>query len=194
MAGNPATTHTTDKSVIVAVTGGIAAYKSCTLVSRLAQAGHDVTVLMTESATKFVGPITFEALSGNAVHTSLWHQVESHDSQHIALARKADLMVIAPASANTIAKIAHGICDNVVTTVACALPRDPQATPVLFAPAMNAEMWASPITQRNVTTLTQALGWRMVGPGEGWQACRTKGAGRMSEPDEIFAAALQLLG
>jgi phosphopantothenoylcysteine synthetase/decarboxylase len=194
MAADRTNNPSAGKSVIVAVTGGIAAYKSATLVSRLAQAGHDVTVMMTESATKFVGPLTFEALSGRAVHTSLWHQIDSHDSQHIALARRADLMIIAPASANTIAKFANGICDNVVTTVACALPREPNATPVLFAPAMNAEMWASPITQRNVSTLTDTLGWQMVGPGEGWQACRTKGAGRMSEPEQIIDAAASLLG
>jgi len=177
----------------VAVTGGIAAYKTCTLVSRLAQTGHAVTVLMTEAATRFVTPLTFEALSGRPVHTSLWQQVENRDSQHIALARGADGMVIAPASANTIAKLAHGVCDNVVTTVVCALPREPKPTPVLLAPSMNAEMWANPITQQNVRTLVETLGWRIVGPGAGWQACRTQGAGRMSEAEEIFAAVESIL-
>lgn len=181
----------TDKRVLIAVTGGIAAYKACALVSRLVQDGAEVTVLMTEAATRFVGPLTFESLSGRPVHTSQWQQVENHDSQHIALARSADLMVIAPASANTIAKLAAGLCDNVVTTVACAMPR---GVPVLLAPAMNAEMWENPITQRNVGTLRDVAGYRFVGPGEGWQACRTKGAGRMSEPEEILDQAKMVFG
>ncbi|MBI1375140.1 MAG: phosphopantothenoylcysteine decarboxylase [Phycisphaera sp.] len=181
----------TGRRLIVAVTGGIAAFKTCTLVSRLVQAGHDVTVLMTDAATRFVGPLTFESLSGKPVHTSQWQQITHHDSQHVALARGADLMVIAPASANTIARLAAGLCDNIVTTTAAALPR---TTPVLLAPAMNAEMWDHPITQRNLATLVDTLGYHTVGPGEGWQACRTRGAGRMSEPDEILQRVEQLLG
>lgn len=181
------------RRVLVAVTGGIAAYKSAALVSRLAQAGHDVTVLMTEAAQRFVMPLTFEALSGHAVHTSLWHQLGQHESQHIALARNTDLLIIAPASANTIAKCAHGIADNVVTTVALALPRSPAAVPVLLAPAMNADMWANPITQRNLAVLTDELGWHTVGPDTGWQACRTSGSGRMAEPEAIFNSATSLL-
>jgi len=174
----------TGRRLIVAVTGGIAAYKSCTLVSRLVQAGHDVTVLMTDAATRFVGPLTFESLSGRQVYSSQWQQVENRESQHVALARSADMMVIAPASANTLARLASGLCDNVVTTTATALPR---TTPVLLAPAMNAEMWEHPITQRNLATLKETLGYHTVGPAEGWQACRTRGAGRMSEPDDIVA-------
>lgn len=181
----------TGRRIIVAVTGAIACYKSCTLVSRLAQAGAEVTVLMTASAERFVTSLTFQTLSGRPVYTSLWEAQENFDAQHIGLARAADVMVIAPASANTIAKLAHGICDNVVTTVATALPRE---TPVLLGPAMNAEMWANPITQQNVTTLREVLGYHMVGPGTGWQACRTEGAGRMSEPDEIVEAIGGLLG
>jgi len=176
--------------IIVAVTGGIAAYKTCTLVSRLVQQGANVTVLMTEAATRFVGPLTFESLSGRPVYTSQWQQQEAHDSQHVALARSADLLAIAPASTNTIAKLAAGLCDNVVTTIAAALPRD---TPVLLAPAMNAEMWDHPITQRNLATLTDLLGYHTVGPATGWQACRTRGAGRMSEPDDILERVADLL-
>jgi phosphopantothenoylcysteine decarboxylase/phosphopantothenate--cysteine ligase len=178
------------RSVIVAVAGGIACYKTCTLVSRLAQGGWRVTVLMTEAATRFVTPLTFEALSGRPVYTSIWQQTENKDSQHIALARGADAMVLAPATANIIAKLAAGICDDVVTTVATALPR---TTPVLFAPSMNAAMWDNPIVQRNTAVLRETLGWRQVGPDEGWQACRTKGAGRMAEPDQIHAALLEVL-
>jgi len=176
---------TAGASVLVAVSGGIAAYKTCTVVSRLAQQGHAVTVLMTESATRFVGPLTFEALSGRAVVTSMWEQGEHHDSQHVALARGADLMLLAPATANLIGKLAGGICDDVVTTVATALPR---RTPVLFAPAMNADMWQSPIVQRNAATLRDTLGWKQVGPEAGWQACRTEGEGRMAESEHLLEA------
>jgi len=190
MTSEQAAQASAGKTVIVAVTGGIAAYKTCTLVSRLAQAGHQVTVLMTEAATKFVTPLTFEALSGRPVYTSLWHQVEAHDSQHISLARSTDLLIIAPASTNTIAKLAHGICDNIVTTVTCALPRH---TPVLIAPSMNAQMWANPITQENMAKLRDTLGYQQIGPDEGWQACRTKGAGRMSEAEAIAERAMELL-
>jgi len=179
--------------VLVAVTGGIAAYKTCALVSRLTQTGRDVTVLMTDAAQRFVTPLTFEALSGHAVHTSLWHQLGEHESQHIALARNTDLLIIAPASANTLAKLAHGIADNVVTTVALAMPRSPIVTPVLLAPAMNADMWANPLTQRNLVILRDELGWHTIGPDTGWQACRTSGPGRMAEPDAIFQQAVALL-
>lgn len=186
-----ATTPLKSRRILLGVTGGIACYKSAALVSRLAQAGAEVTVLMTEAAARFVGPLTFESLSGRPVYTSQWQQVENHESQHIALARAAELMVIAPASANTIAKLAAGLCDNAVTTVACALPRN---VPVLLAPAMNSEMWENPITQRNLRALQETLGYKLVGPETGWQACRTQGMGRMSEPDKIFDAAMSLLG
>jgi phosphopantothenoylcysteine decarboxylase/phosphopantothenate--cysteine ligase len=191
MTASEASTPLADRAVIVAVTGGIAAYKSCALVSRLAQAGATVTVLMTEAATRFVTPLTFEALSGRPVHTSLWTQVEAHDSQHIALARNADLMIIAPATAHTIGRLAHGLCDDVVTTVACALPRGESPTPVLLAPSMNADMWANPLVQRNLETLREVLGYEIIGPETGWQACRTHGAGRMSDPETIYESALR---
>ena len=178
------------RRVLVGVTGGIAAYKSAALVSRLVQSGAGVRVLMTDAATRFIGPLTFEALSGGPVYTSQWRQTENYESQHIALARSADLLVIAPATANTIAKLAAGLCDNAITTVACALPR---GTPVLLAPAMNAEMWENPITRRNLDTLRDLLGYELIGPSEGWQACRTEGAGRMNEAEEIYQRAEALL-
>ncbi len=173
-----------ERRIIVGVTGGIAAYKACTLVSRLAQAGADVAVLMTESATRFVGPITFEALSGNPVYTSPWQHIEAHDPQHVDLARRADAVVVAPASMNCLAKLALGLCDDVVTLTLAAVDR--ARTPVLLAPAMNAAMWAQPANQRNVSTL-RSDGYSFVGPAEGWQACRTVGAGRLAEPEEIIA-------
>ena len=180
----------TGKSILVALTGGVACYKTATVVSRLSQRGAQVTVLMTQAATRFVAPLTFESLSGRPVHTSQWQQIERHDSQHIALARSANLMVIAPASANTIAKLATGLCDNIVTTVVCALP---QNVPVLLAPAMNAQMWEHPVTQRNMRTLNDLPMYQTVGPETGWQACRTQGPGRMSEPPAILEAIDRLL-
>jgi phosphopantothenoylcysteine synthetase/decarboxylase len=178
------------RRVIVAVTGGIASYKSATLVSRLVQRGAAVRVIMTEAATRFVAPLTFQSLSGQSVLTSIWDADDRPDSQHIGLARWCELMIIAPATANTIARMAHGLCDDVVSLAAAALPR---GTPLLLAPAMNADMWANPIVQRNLTTLREVLGCATVGPEEGWQACRTQGQGRMSEPDDILAAAETLL-
>ncbi len=183
-----------DRKILVGVTGGISCYKTCTLVSRLAQAGASVRVVMTESATKFVQPLTFEALSNAPVVTSVWQQVEHKDSQHVNLARWCDLYVVAPATADFIAKLAAGLCDDIVSLSATALPRNPKMTPVLLAPAMNAQMWENPVTQRNVQTVQSLLGYEFVGPAEGWQACRTSGAGRMSEPEEIFNAVCKRLG
>ena len=180
----------TSKRIVIGVCGGIACYKVCTLVSRLVQRGADVTVLMTEAATRFVTPLTFETLSGKPVFTSLWEAIDNHESQHIAVAKQCDAMVIAPATANTLAKLANGLCDNVVTTITCAVPRQ---TPVVIAPAMNAEMWDHPITQENIRKLKEIAAYRFVGPEEGWQACRTQGQGRMSEPEVIVDHVVTLL-
>lgn len=175
---------------MVAVTGGIACYKTAALVSRLVQAGADVRVIMSEAATRFVAPLTFQSLSGKTVLMSIWQSDDHPDSQHVGLARWCDLMIIAPATANILGKLAAGLTDDVVSLVASALPR---ATPLLVAPAMNADMWASPIVQRNLATVKQVLGYHTVGPDEGWQACRTTGPGRMSEPQAIMAAAAAVL-
>lgn len=191
--GPTAPAELTGRRIAVALSGGIACYKTATLVSRLAQGGAEVRVLMTDAATRFVTPLTFQSLSGHPVVTSIWPAETSHDhpeSPHIGLARWCELLVIAPATADLVARIAHGLTDDVVSLVACALPR---TTPVLVAPAMNAEMWESPITQRNVATLREALRWQLVGPESGWQACRTEGAGRMSEPEAIFTACREVL-
>lgn len=171
--------------VLVGVTGGIAAYKTCTVVSRLAQAGARVTVAMTDGATRFVTPLTFQALSARPVYTSPWEHVESHDPQHVSLARELDVAVVAPCSMDCLARLATGRCDDVVTLILAAVDR--ARTPVLLAPAMNAAMWSQASTQRNVATLA-ADGFGFVGPVEGWQACRTSGVGRMSEPEEILEA------
>ncbi len=120
----------------------------------------------------------------------MWQSDDRPDSQHIGLARWCDVFVLAPASANTIAAIAHGFADNLVTLTASALPSDTQK---LFAPAMNADMWANPIVQQNCTTLRDTLGFTQVGPDEGWQACRTQGSGRMSEAEAIRDAVVDVL-
>lgn len=178
------------RRILVGVTGGIAAYKTCTVVSRLAQAGAEVTVLMTPAATKFVGPITFQALSARPVYTSPWEHVESNDPQHISLAAGADLALVAPCTMDCISALATGRTDDVVTLVLSAIDR--AVTPVVLAPSMNAVMLAQASTRRNLATL-EADGFRLVGPGEGWQACRTVGAGRMSEPEEILGAITEIL-
>jgi len=195
-AGQPEPRHADDspwrdRQILLGVTGGIACYKSATLVSRLVQAGAAVRVAMTDAAARFVAPLTFQSLSGHPVQTSIWQSDDRPDAQHVALARWCDLFIVAPATANCLAKLAAGICDDAVLLAATALPR---ATPAVIAPAMNADMWANPVTQRNVATVRDLLGWSIVGPEKGWQACRTDGAGRMSEPDVIMDAAARLLG
>lgn len=176
------------KRIAVALTGGISCYKIASLVSRLVQQGADVRVLMTDAATRFVGPLTFQSLSGKAVLTSIWQADDHPDSQHIGVARWCDLMLIAPATANILAKLAHGLTDDVVSLVATALPN---GFPLLLAPAMNADMWANPIVQKNVATLKALPNVTLIGPETGWQACRTEGAGRMSEVEAILEAIIK---
>lgn len=166
--------------IIVAVCGGIAAYKVCNVVSALVQRGAGVTVAMTESATRFVGEATFQALSARRVLTSLWSTADAYDPQHITLTSRADLFLIAPASANMIGKIAGGICDDLISTMVTAAQ-----SPVMIAPAMNDTMWAHPPVQANVAKLKE-LDYTLIGPDSGWLACRSVGIGRMSEPNEII--------
>lgn len=172
-----------DRRILVGITGGIAAYKTAMLVSRLAQAGAQVTVAMTESATRFVTPLTFQALSARPVYTSAWEHVESKDPQHISLASSADAAIVAPCTMDTMAKLASGITEDVVCLILSAIDR--RKTPVLLAPAMNSVMWSQQATQRNAATL-RGDGYTLVGPDEGWQACRQVGPGRMVEPEELL--------
>src|SRR5215203_5202639 len=144
------------REVIVAVCGGIAAYKVADVVSKLVQLGAGVSVVMTKEATNFVTPLTFEALSGRKVRTEIFELADPGDTQHIKLTERADLMLIAPATNNTIAKIAHGLCDDLVSLTVCAA-----ACPVVFAPAMNERMWANPIAQENVAKL-RTVGYRFI--------------------------------
>src|SRR5438270_10875600 len=146
---DPAPPALKGREIIVAVCGGIAAYKVADVVSKLVQSGAGVTVVMTAEAQRFIAPLTFEALSGRKVRTGTFDLVDSSDPQHISLTERADLMLVAPATANIIAKAAHGLCDELVSLMICAA-----ACPVVFAPAMNDGMWAHPIAQENVAKLT----------------------------------------
>lgn len=178
------------KRILLGVCGGISAYKSAALTSKLAQAGAGVTVLMTEGAAKFVTPLTFQSLSGRPVYTSAWDHVEASDPQHIATASSADLAVVAPCTMDCLARLATGRADDVVTLVLSAVDR--RKTPVLLAPAMNEVMWSQPATQRNVETL-RGDGFGFLGPDSGWQACRAVGPGRMAEPEAILEAILEAI-
>ena len=175
------------KHVVVGVTGGIAAYKACEVVSRLRKLHAGVDVIMTENATKLVAPLTFETLSCRPVCVDTVSRTESWDVKHISLAQKADLVVVAPATANIMAKMANGIADDMLSTTLLATK-----APILLAPAMNTGMWLNPATQQNLRTLQQR-GVKTVGPASGYLACGDNGAGRMSEPAEIVDAILALL-
>ena len=168
--------------VLLCVCGGIAAYKSADLVRRLRDAGAEVQVAMTDSAQRFVGAQTFQALSHRPVRTSLWDAEAEAAMGHLELAGWAQRVVVAPATANTLAKLAHGLADDLVSTLCLATE-----APLLVAPAMNHRMWLHPATQANIATL-RARGVRMVGPNDGPLAEGESGPGRMAEPAEIVAA------
>ena len=168
------------REILVAVTGGIAAYKSATLVSRLVQRGASVTVILTSSAEAFVGAATFAALTGKPVLRDAIDPDAAPLGPHIACTRGLDLMCVAPATANFLAKAAMGLADDLVSTAYLAAD-----APVVVAPAMNARMWAQPAVQRNVETL-RGDGIVMVDPEAGWLSCRDQGAGRMAEPETIL--------
>lgn len=175
------------RKVVLGVTGSIAAYKACELVRLFVKDGADVHVVMTDHAKEFVTPLTFRTLSRNPVQNQMFAEPLSWKPEHIGLAESADLLVIAPATANMLAKMAQGIADDLLSSVALATK-----APVLVAPAMNTGMWENPATQDNLHLL-QTRGIRFVSPGTGDLACGTQGAGRMAEPAEIFAAAKKIL-
>ena len=169
------------KRILLGLTGGVAAYKSAELTRLFIKAGADVRVVMTEAATRFIGPVTLQALSGQAVYTDLWDPRIADNMAHIELSRDRDLMLVAPATADFLAKIANGLADDLLSTLCIA-----RRCPLLVAPAMNVEMWSSPATQRNVALL-RADGVTVLGPAAGDQACGETGMGRMLEPEQIFA-------
>ncbi len=177
----------TGKRIVLGVTGGIAAYKSAEVVSRLRHAGAEVHVIMTENAGKFVSPLTFQTLSANPVATDTFAAPEYWNVEHVALAKLADVFVIAPATANIIAKMAAGIADDMLSTTVLATK-----APVLIAPAMNTGMWTAAATQKNAEIL-RSRGVRFIGPDSGMLACGDEGAGRMSEPEEIVQSIEQIL-
>lgn len=177
------------KRVILGVTGSIAAYKACELVSRLTQAGAEVHVVMTEAATKLVGAATLRELSRHPVCTDLFaDDLGARPVAHVRLAEAADLVIVAPATANVLGKVASGVADDFLTTTIMAAA----GVPCLFAPAMNARMWRNPVVQGNVERL-QSLGYGFVGPASGWLACGEVDTGRLASSDEILAAAERLL-
>jgi phosphopantothenoylcysteine decarboxylase/phosphopantothenate--cysteine ligase len=176
-----------DREVLLGVTGGIAAYKTAELCSRLVQAGAGVSVVMTTSAEKFIGATTFEALTGRPVHRQLFQPQEHHIGEHIGLVRRADLLVVAPASANCLAKFAHGLADDLLSTIALT-----HTGPILMAPAMNSEMWQKPSVQRNIAQLRED-GVLFIEPGSGWLSCGQVGPGRMAEAAEILDRVRELL-
>ncbi len=170
-------------NIVLGVSGGIAAYKSAYLTRLLVKAGANVSVAMTEAAQEFIGRATFQALSGNPVFTNLWSARQEADIGHITLADKAGLVVVAPATATTIARLATGAACDPVSCVALAT-----TAPLLLAPSMNVNMWNNPVTQRNLSTLRSVCGAQIVEPDVGYLACNWTGKGRMAEPEQILSA------
>jgi phosphopantothenoylcysteine decarboxylase/phosphopantothenate--cysteine ligase len=177
----------TPREIVVGVSGGIAAYKTAALVSQLVQSGHGVSVVMTAAAREFIGPATFAALTGRPVLERVFDEYVHPLGAHIELAQRAELLVVAPATANLLAKLATGLADDLLSTLYLSF-----TGPVLLAPAMNCEMWEKAAVQRNVDQL-RGDGVHFVDPEEGWLSCRTRGVGRMAPPEKIFDAIGQLL-
>ncbi len=171
-----------DKSILLIISGGIAAYKSLELIRLIKKSGGSVRCILTRGGEQFVTPLSVSALCEEQVYTDLWSLKDETEMGHIRLSREADLIVIAPASANIIAGIAHGTAKDLATTTLLAADK-----PILIAPAMNHKMWDNPATQDNIATL-QKRGIELIGPTEGAMACNEHGMGRMSEPEDIFAA------
>lgn len=173
--------------ILIGVTGGVAAYKTAALVSQLVQAGAGVSVVMTESAGKFIGAATFAALTGRRVVTSMFDELAEPLGEHITLAQRAQLLCVAPATANFLGKAAGGIADDLLSTLMLSF-----SGPILLAPAMNTQMWDAKAVQRNVARLRDD-GCRIIDPEEGWLSCRQRGAGRMAAVDTIHQAIEQSL-
>jgi phosphopantothenoylcysteine decarboxylase/phosphopantothenate--cysteine ligase len=177
------------KSIVLGVTGGIAAYKAVEVASRLVKSGATVDVIMTEAATEFVGPLSFQAITHRPVVTEMFALLQETEIGHVSLAQRADLLIIAPLTANTLAKLAGGLADNMLTATALATQ-----APLLLAPAMETGMWENPITQANLARLQEARDITIVGPAYGRLASGAVGIGRMAEPEEIVEAARWMLG
>jgi len=176
------------REILLGVSGGIAAYKTADLTSKLVQQGAAVSVVMTQAAQKFIGATTFEALTGRPVYQGVFTPQEHFQGEHIGLARRAELFVIAPATANVIAQMAQGFAEDLLSTLTLTC-----TAPILIAPAMNADMWAKPAVQRNLAQLKED-GIHIAEPGEGWLSCGITGKGRMAEPAEILTRIKEILG
>jgi phosphopantothenoylcysteine decarboxylase / phosphopantothenate---cysteine ligase len=179
-----------NKKILIGVTGGIAAYKTCSLVNMFLKEGADVKVVMTYGATKFVTPLTFQSLTNHPVYIDMWQTYNKEEVEHISLAKWADIMIISPATASVIGKLACGIADNLLTTVVMALPKE---TPVLIAPAMNTNMWLNPIVQKNVETLSGYKKYKFMKTREGMLACRDEGCGKIADNKDILEEAEKIL-
>ncbi|MBN2020502.1 MAG: phosphopantothenoylcysteine decarboxylase [Sedimentisphaerales bacterium] len=167
--------------VLLGVSGGIAAYKAVDLASKLTAAGAQVRTVMTQNALQLVGAKSFEAVTGQSVYTSMWQDGQEFEIGHVSIADWADVIVVAPATANIIGKVANGICDDLLSTTLCVC----WMKPMIFAPAMNDKMWKNRAVQKNVKTLKHT-GIELIGPAHGRLACGTEGVGRMAEPLEIL--------
>jgi phosphopantothenoylcysteine synthetase/decarboxylase len=174
--------HIKDLKVLLGVSGGVAAYKAVDLASKLTQAGAQVGTVMTQNACQLIMPKSFEAVTRSSVYVDLW-QIEEYKIGHISLVDWADIVVLAPATANIIGKMANGICDDLLSTVLCVC----SDKPMLMAPAMNSRMWANKAVQRNIQMIKE-MAVELIGPCQGKLACGTEGIGRMSQPDEILQA------
>jgi len=177
--------HIENQRILIGISGGIACYKIADLVSTLVQLNNIVDVVMTDAATRFIAPLTFESLTGKPVFDCQWKHIDDCEPQHIKLATNASMMLIAPCTMDMLAKLAHGNTDDPVSLVASAIDR--RTTPVILAPSMNETMFNQPSTQRNLQTLADD-GFTVLDSEEGWQACRAVGVGRMPEPESLLQA------
>lgn len=175
-----------NKNILIGISGGIAAYKICTLIRLYKKAGANVRVMLTPNALNFVTKLTLETLSNNEVYVDNF-EIQEYKPEHISLCDEADICVLAPATANTISKFANGLCDNLLTSTVCAFSK-----PILIAPAMNTNMWNNPFVQENISKLHKA-GYHFVDPETGFLACGTNGVGRMAEVEEIFDKTVEIL-
>jgi phosphopantothenoylcysteine decarboxylase/phosphopantothenate--cysteine ligase len=176
-------------NILLGVSGGIAAYKAVDLASKLTAAGAKVNCIMTENACRLIAPRSFEAVTAQHVFTNMWNSPQDFKISHITLAEQADAVVVAPATANIIAKIVNGICDDLLSTTLCVCWN----RPVIIAPAMNNNMWTNPVVQKNIDSLKQ-MNFTITGPETGRLACGTQGPGRMAEPADIFKAIENIIG
>jgi phosphopantothenoylcysteine decarboxylase/phosphopantothenate--cysteine ligase len=168
------------KTIVFGISGGIAAYKCCDIVRGLVKEGADVHVILTKAGERFVTPLTLQTLSRNPVHTDMFSLIQEAEIGHISLADRADCVVVAPATADILAKVSCGICDELILTVICAT-----TAPVVFAPSMNVKMWDNPVTQENIKKLKK-LGYHFIEPESGELACGYQGKGRLPEPESII--------